>query len=80
MIGRRPLARLALLLAAASSTACDGGGGHPPFAPDRLPPLSAEDLASVHADDARVEAEERGTPVLAGRGRKGKGRSAPAGR
>ncbi len=66
----RRLRSAIFLLAAVVPAACDEGG-HPPIGPDKLPPLSAEDLRTIHAEDARIEAEERGTPVLPGKKPKG---------
>ncbi|WP_165250572.1 hypothetical protein [Paludisphaera soli] len=65
------------LLAAVIPAACDEGG-HPPIGPDKLPPLSAEDLQTIRAEDARIEAEERGTPVLPVKKSKATAKPAPA--
>ncbi|AMV37670.1 hypothetical protein [Planctomyces sp. SH-PL62] len=68
-----PRLRAALfLLAAVVPAACDDAASHPAYAPDKLPPLSADDLETIRSEDARIEAEERGTPVYA-KGKKPKG-------
>jgi hypothetical protein len=74
----RRLRAAIFLLAAVIPAACDEGG-HPPIEPDKLPPLSAEDLRTIRDEDARIEAEERGTPVLPGKKSKGVAKPAPAG-
>ncbi|MDG3005111.1 hypothetical protein [Paludisphaera mucosa] len=66
------------LLAAVVPAACDDAGTHPPVAADELPPLAAEDVKKIQAEDARIEAEERGTPVLPGKKKKAPGATKPA--
>lgn len=65
------LARAALLLGICGLAGC-GGGEAAVTDPAKLAPLTQEQLEEIRRQDAQVELEERGTPVIV---KKGKARS-----
>ncbi len=53
--------RIAIAVLLAGVVGC--GGQDQPTDPSKLAPLTEAQLKQIKEDDARVEAEERGTPV-----------------